>query len=279
MQDTEHPMVVLDIMDWNSETNLAMNESPKYSICMTNYNTVSTVRKSLESILAQIGNEFEVTVVDNLSDDGSKEILQEYSDRGLVKLSVCRCTRGKGRQIAFENSSGSYIVTNADFDEYYKPILRNLIESYHEHFEGDCLLLHGYAICPRSLFLKVGGYRDLQYAEDLDFFARCARTRKFKYLDLETRDWFKPYGSGTFGHRVFYKYERAKDYYRLGLKPENGLSPTRLIVASPMLILGYLSHFFYESYSDSPLKSFNKWDFVADIPGELKHQTSGNLHG
>jgi glycosyltransferase involved in cell wall biosynthesis len=57
------------------------NLKPIYSICITNYNSASSTKQSLESILTQLDKRFEIIVVDNRSTDGSLEILKEYQKK------------------------------------------------------------------------------------------------------------------------------------------------------------------------------------------------------
>jgi len=70
----------------------------KYSICITHYNNYPTVEASLNSILNQIDDNFEVIVIDNFSNDGSERILKNFSEQekifkilsepSLLKLSI-----------------------------------------------------------------------------------------------------------------------------------------------------------------------------------------------
>ena len=149
----------------------------RYSICITHYNDLPTVRRSLESILAQVNEEYEVVVVDSESDDGSREILLEYAEKKAIKLIVRRCSRGRGRQIAFVNSTGRYIISNLDMDDVISPRLAELLRLYHARADGKYLRVIsdnavGYwgaaeiGIVPRELALSLGGWKDLQIAED-----------------------------------------------------------------------------------------------------------------
>ncbi|MGP8125600.1 MAG: glycosyltransferase family 2 protein [Nitrososphaerales archaeon] len=156
----------------------------RYSICITHYDDLATVRRSLESILSQVNEDYEVVVVDSESDDGSQEVLREYARRGTIKLIVRRCSRGRGRQIAFENSKGQYIVSNVDMDDVASPRLGELLQLYHAEAEGKYLRVtsdnvSGFwgpgsiGIVSRELALKLGGWKDLQIAEDY-FLERAA---------------------------------------------------------------------------------------------------------
>ena len=161
----------------------------KYSICSTVYNSAPRLRASLDSILQYINpQEFEIVVVDNKSTDSTLEILQEYAQKfPNFKIIVKKCTRGRGRQIAFENSFGEYIIP-VDLDTTYLPQWWELIKAY-EKWEGrDKYALQAVysGIYPRHLLEEVGGWRDLQYAEDFDLWWRLIEIDAFKWYPLVT---------------------------------------------------------------------------------------------
>ncbi|ADD08085.1 glycosyltransferase family 2 protein [Candidatus Aciduliprofundum boonei] len=165
----------------------------KYSICSTVYNAAPRLRASLDSILQYINpEEFEIVVVDSKSKDGTLEILKEYANKfPNFKIIVRKCTRGKGRQIAFENSQGEYIIP-VDLDTIYLPPWWELIKAY-ESWEGkDKYALQAIysGIYPRHLLEKVGGWRDLQYAEDFDLWWRLIEIDSLKIYPLVTgKNW------------------------------------------------------------------------------------------
>lgn len=112
----------------------------RYSVCITTYNNVTTVQRSLRSILSQTDDSFEVVIVDNFSSDGTYEIIKGLCAEKGAKLLQRKCSRGKGRQIAFEASMGEVIISNLDTDEVYLPRLRLLLEVF-ELLPNDVLLL------------------------------------------------------------------------------------------------------------------------------------------
>ena len=154
----------------------------KYSICITNYNSKDTLRRCLESVLCQIDSNFEIVISDNCSTDGSLEILKEYAKSGKIKLIIERSSRGKGRQIAFENSVGTYILSGIDTDDLIKPLLKDILRTYHEKHEGFMLSFGTFHIIPRQLVIEIGGWRDLQRFEDTDFSKRIQSIGKIHYF-------------------------------------------------------------------------------------------------
>jgi len=169
--------------------------NPKYSVCITSYNKGERVRSCLESVLSQIDGRYELVLTDNLSDDGSEKILREYAENGKLRLFQQKCSRGVGRQIAFENAKGEYIVSGIDTDDEVIPNrLSPLLQFYHEKCEGNLLRLQwsGIVIAPGELVRTIGGWRNLQWAENWDICERAARIGKYSWTIFRVKDAVDP---------------------------------------------------------------------------------------
>ena len=248
-------------------------EKPKYSICITQFNNGATVKQSLESILNQIDDDFEVVVVDNKSTDGSYEILKKFEGIGKIKLVQIKCSRGKGREIAFENSRGKYIIANMDMDDVFKPRLRELLARYHAVAEGKLLwsfskMKGGYwggesfTVAPRHLIKELGGWRDLQIFEDLELCTRAARQGKFSrggfaLLDVTNAH---PERTKTKLGRIRWRYIWNRESLRTGLHQRWREHPKwkRKVFNAAMRVFVLP---FYDSYVDP----FN-YDFTEENP-------------
>lgn len=136
-----------------------------------------TVRDSLESILSQIGEGFEVVVVDAGSEDGSLEYLREKQKEGKIRLFVSEgCERGRGRNIAAQEAKGDVLLHQLDLDDhYYSRVIPDFVELYEEInskiAKNFYLGGRGINAVDRELFLDIGGYRDLR-VEDNDLWRR-----------------------------------------------------------------------------------------------------------
>lgn len=200
---------------------------PKYSICITHYNNAATVRQALESILRQIDDKFEVVIVDSLSTDGSKQILDEYARDGRIKLIEKRCSRGLGRQTALENSSGVYIIANLDMDDVFDQKLSNLLDLYHARCEGNLLRAskdedpdrwaQNVTIAPKDLLSQLGGWPDLQLFEDWYLWARAASVMKYSWtvFPLAINETNHPERNSSKG-KIKFRYLRYREAMRLG---------------------------------------------------------------
>ncbi|MGI0081445.1 MAG: glycosyltransferase family A protein, partial [Nitrososphaerales archaeon] len=164
-----------------------------YSICMLCYNDAKTLRQSIESLLplSRLKN-IEIIIVDNKSNDGSDQTLSQYQNAGLIKYVSRKCSRGLGRQVAFENSKGDFILACMDCDDEFIPEnVNRLIDLHHEKHEGSVMMTKktkknekeasNITIAPRSVVIQVGGWRDINWCEDWDFWARAAAIGKYAF--------------------------------------------------------------------------------------------------
>ncbi len=153
------------------------------SVCTTNYNCSHALQDHLQSVYENLsGVEFEYIVVDNYSKDRSLEILREWADShpNMIVLQK-RCTMGEGRQLAFQQSTGSYIIV-IDTDVIYSPLLRRFIDRYLEMFPEISVQALYCGVFPRVQWTGVGGRRSLNTNEDFDMWVRLAK-----------RDWIRWY--------------------------------------------------------------------------------------
>ncbi len=154
-------------------------------------NDSKTLRSSLDSVLELSKfHSVEIVVVDNLSEDGSREILREYAREGRVILLEQRCSRGRGRQLAVERASGSYILAHMDCDDVFSAEgLEEWLRMYHQRFDGMMLMTKktntdersNITVAPRELLLKLG-WRDLNWFEDWDLWNRAISIDKYAFI-------------------------------------------------------------------------------------------------
>lgn len=164
---------------------------PRYSIAVCSYNMVETVEPSLRSMLDQVGEKFEMVVVDGGSDDGTVDRLRaletDYDALRVVALDPEPDRRlGADRQRSIEECEGEYVLTQLDVDDRYEPIIEDFVRIYHGLEAGvdHRFLLSGTGInmAPRSLYLDVP-YRNLASSEDRDLWRRLFAANASLWLD------------------------------------------------------------------------------------------------
>ncbi len=184
---------------------------PLVSLCSTNFNTQPITMRSVESILARIGKvDWEMVVVDNFSTDGSYETLRSLSDSFPLFLERYHCTRGAGRQRAFEHSRGEYVVT-FDLDTIYNDNWAKLLRWVLAN-RIDFGLSAAYSqFYPRAALLRVGGWRDLQYWEDVDLWTRLAGRGLYKTYPVICGENLKRVAGRNRIEKVTRLYSRCRD--------------------------------------------------------------------
>lgn len=106
-------------------------------------NEVKHIKKCVLSILSQknVDGLFEILVVDGMSDDGTREILYQISEKhnNLKILDNPIRFTPSALNIGIRNSVGEYICilgAHSEYDEYF---LANSVELFKEHPEASCV--------------------------------------------------------------------------------------------------------------------------------------------
>ena len=179
---------------------------------MTNYNTEDVIERSLDSIISKINpDEFEIVVVDSNSKDRSLEILERYAENyGNMKIISKKCLRGRGWQTAFEHSTGDTIILAA-CDTIYNDLWIKLIQTY-EHEGFDFALSAWFTqIYPRKLLEEVGGWKNLQYWEDVELWGRLAKIKKYKTYPIVCGENLKRTVHTNIFEKTYRRYRRVHD--------------------------------------------------------------------
>jgi glycosyltransferase involved in cell wall biosynthesis len=227
-----------------------MNRTPLYSVCMLCSNDGRTLKESIETLAAL--SKFvrmEIIVTDNMSRDGSREILRGLLKEGVIQEVIeQKCTRGKGRQLALEKARGDYVLCHLDCDDTFSAVgINSLITLYHEKYEGMMMMTRrtegghsNITLAPRKLILELGGWRDINWNEDWDLWARADAEHKYVNMPYPYSD--PPHTFVTVRQdrddnvfkRIWARYGKYRDCYRIGRSPFTGdshVSATQSIIS------------------------------------------------
>jgi len=111
-----------------------MKDRPLVSVYITNYNYARFIKQSIESVLNQSLQDFELLIIDDGSTDNSREIIEYYRDFDKIRI-VYQHNKGLNvtNNIAMRSASGKYIV-RLDADDYLEP---TALESMSQKLEED----------------------------------------------------------------------------------------------------------------------------------------------
>ena len=165
---------------------------PKYSVCICNYNMDSTLELSLESIINQLNDDYEVLVVDDGSDDNSLQILSgiknKFSNFRFIPLIRERARKlGETRNVSIKAARGKYVILHLDTDDIWDKYIQSFVSVYHEiekRLGINDFLLSGKQIqmANKELLLR-NKYRNIYYGEDRMLWNDLAIQGKYYALD------------------------------------------------------------------------------------------------
>lgn len=110
--------------------------SPKISVIIPVHDTEKYLRKCVQSVLDQTFDDFEVICVDDMSPDGSADIISSFMkvDSRVVAVSHTEnLGQGGARNSALKQAKGRYIA-NVDSDDWLKP---TMLEAMYESTQGE----------------------------------------------------------------------------------------------------------------------------------------------
>ena len=157
----------------------------------TVFNSSDTVELSVRSVFRP---DADIVVVDGGSTDGTYERLLEISkDYNLKVYRLPGSSRGLGRNYALQKCPEESYAAYFDLDDEYN-------EYFHESVEWG--MAQGapnplYYLVSRDYAIAKGGWRDLNFAEDVEFFARVGFRYHFpvlfrRHIDRPSRRHVRP---------------------------------------------------------------------------------------
>lgn len=111
----------------------------KVSVIIPVYNSERYIKNTLESVLNQTYQDFEIIIIDDCSNDKSKEIIQKIAEsdsRLLYHLQERNCGVAVARNTALDLSAGRYIAFLDSDDEWKKNKLEKQLKLMQEKEAG-----------------------------------------------------------------------------------------------------------------------------------------------
>lgn len=134
-----------------------MNTPPKVSIAIPLYNCESLVQQTIDSVMAQTFEDFELVVLDDQSSDGSSEIVKSYSDpRVRYELNPTNLGFFGNWNRCLEVMSGTYCKLLPHDDTLEPTCLEKQVEVLDRH--PDVELVH----CARKILDPAGNVLTLR---------------------------------------------------------------------------------------------------------------------
>ncbi|MBF0585424.1 glycosyltransferase family 2 protein [Prosthecochloris sp. N3] len=192
------------------------SHKPAISVILPTFNRASKLRRAVDSVLAQSCSSWELLVIDDGSTDNTCSIVMPYvhRDSRIRYLAHSNRKAALSRNAGIQASMGRF-VTFLDSDDYYLPdhlaerqailernpdidLLSGGFCGDEDFYVKDCrdtsklihiseCILCGTLFGKREVFTELGGFCDLDYAEDYDFWQRASdRFRTHSITDPKT---------------------------------------------------------------------------------------------
>jgi glycosyltransferase involved in cell wall biosynthesis len=161
--------------------------APWFALTMTVRNNAGTIARCLASLRPELDAGGELAIVDAESTDGTRgEIDRSVEGDPRVRVVTEPCNRGRGRNRAVALTTAPNVVTQLDADNvYHAGVLRSAAAALRS--VGTGRVLNGVAeldpnpsstrffVWPRATFTRLGGYPEVQVAEELGLVLRAYR--------------------------------------------------------------------------------------------------------
>lgn len=103
----------------------------RFTIIATVRNEAATIREFVDSLLNQTHSADEILIVDGASTDGTKEILEDYRNRGLLNLISQSCNIAEGRNLGIAAATGTHLAVTDAGCRVDPDWLENIVKYFH----------------------------------------------------------------------------------------------------------------------------------------------------
>ena len=193
---------------------------PKVSVIMAVYNRASLLSRSINSLIHQTFEDWELVAVDDGSTDNSLEILKEFEAKNKKikvywhsnrKLPLTRnkgISESKGAFITFLDSDDeiefdhldkhyNFMINNPNIDLIHgsakiigDEYVRDKYDSKKLIHLSECVI-GGTFFGKRKVFNKLNGFRNIEYSEDSEFLERAGKIFNIQKVNFNTYKYYR----------------------------------------------------------------------------------------
>lgn len=104
-----------------------MIQDNKISIILPVHNSEDTIQKSIESVLSQTYNNYELIIINNGSNDDTKKICEEFVNQKIKYIEIEEANVSVARNLGIKEATGKYITFLDADDELYSGFLEEMV--------------------------------------------------------------------------------------------------------------------------------------------------------
>lgn len=132
-----------------------MSEDILFTVVIPAYNAERFIGKTIQSVLDQSYSAFEIIVVDDASEDTTRQIAEDFKDK-RIKVYSLKCNSGHAaapRNYAILKSQGSFIAF-LDADDLWLPQKLEIFYSFIEQTNAQFMFSNGFIIDENDTVIK-----------------------------------------------------------------------------------------------------------------------------
>ncbi len=194
--------------------------SPAVSVILPTFNRAKLILRSVESVICQTFENWELVIIDDGSTDETYGVLEKLvlADERLIYLKHSNRKLPISLNTGLKIASGEYVAFLGSDDEFKPDHLKLRVEYLNSHPEIDLLhggveiigdpfvkdkndqskkihlsecVIGGTFIGKREMFLELDGFKDLKYSEDSELFERAEKKYKIAKVDFKTYIYYR----------------------------------------------------------------------------------------
>jgi glycosyltransferase involved in cell wall biosynthesis len=191
-----------------------------FSVILCTFNRGYIIERAIKSVIEQTFDDWELIIIDDGSTDNTKEIVLPYlsdkrifyhyqTNKGQALARNFGCSLATGRYFTFLDSDDEYLLDHLDSRNDIlssKPgveLLHGGVEVIGDSYVADkydpSALIHisecavgGTFFIRRDLWSRLGGYNDVLYGDDTEFFEKAAaKGAKILKTDIPTYRYYR----------------------------------------------------------------------------------------
>ena len=113
---------------------------PRVTVIMCNYNYADYINEAIDSVLRQTYADFEFIIVDDGSEDNSRDVISAYRDHRIKTILKPNGGQASAFNHGFSKASGD-IVSFIDSDDWWKPEKISTVVKWHDFLGGQYSVL------------------------------------------------------------------------------------------------------------------------------------------
>lgn len=196
------------------------NGKPKISVIMAVYNRTSLLSRSINSLIDQTFEDWELIAVDDGSTDNTLEILKEFESKNKKikiywhsnrKLPLTRnkgISESKGKFVTFLDSDDeietdhlekhyNFMINNPNIDLIHgsakiigDEFVRDKYDSNKFIHLSECVI-GGTFFGKRKVFIELNGFKNIEYSEDSEFLERAEKFFNIQKVNFKTYKYYR----------------------------------------------------------------------------------------